>query len=77
MNEQSKKNKQQYDLKYQKQKQKRVALNWLKDDFDNVIEPAIKQTGLPVSTFIKKAVVEKLCREGYLNIDECEESADE
>lgn len=77
MNEQSKKNKQQYALEYQKQKQKRVALNWLKDDFYNVIEPAIKQTGLPISTFIKKAVVEKLCREGYLNIDECEKSADE
>ena len=52
------------NLKYFKNKQKRVALNWLKEDFESRIEPAIQKTGKPVSTFIKEAVEEKLIRDG-------------
>lgn len=52
--------------KYLKDKQKRVPLNWKKSDYEEIIEPAIKRTGKPVSTFIKEAVEEKLKREGYL-----------
>lgn len=51
------------NLKYMAEKQKRVALNWLKEDFENRIEPAIQKTGKPVSTFIKEAVEEKLIRD--------------
>lgn len=52
------------NLRYFKDKQKRIALNWLKEDFENRIEPAIQKTGKPVSTFIKEAVEEKLKRDG-------------
>lgn len=55
------------NLKYMAEKQKRVSLNWLKEDFENRIEPAIQKTEKPVSTFIKEAVVEKLERENLLD----------
>lgn len=54
------------NLKYFKDKQKRVSLNWLKDDFENRIEPAIRKSGKPTATFIKEAVEEKLRKDGYL-----------
>lgn len=54
------------NLKYLKNNQKRVSLNWLKDDFEQRVEPAIKKSGLPVSTFIKQAVEEKLIKDGLL-----------
>ena len=54
------------NLKYFKEKQKRVSLNWLKTDFEQYIEPAIRKSGKPVGTFIKEAVYEKLNREHLL-----------
>lgn len=51
------------DLKTFKNTQKRVPLNWQKDDFENRVKPAIKRSGLPVSTFIKQAVNEKIKRD--------------
>lgn len=54
-------------LKYMSGKQKRVSLNWLKEDYDNRIKPAIDKSGLPVSTFIKEAVEEKILNEGLLD----------
>ena len=54
------------DLKYMKAHQKRVSLNWIQPEFDEVIAPAIQKSGLPVSTFIKQAVREKLERENLL-----------
>ena len=53
-------------IKYLKDKQKRVSLNWKKSEYEEIIEPAIKHSGKSVSTFIKEAVKEKLKREGYL-----------
>jgi hypothetical protein len=53
-----------YIAKYLKDKQIRVPLNWLKEDFENRVRPAIQKTGKPISTFIKDAVNEKLIREG-------------
>ncbi len=41
-----------------------MPLNWLKEDFENRVRPAIQKTGKPISTFIKDAVNEKLIREG-------------
>ena len=51
------------NARYLKASQHRVAINWLKKDFDTNIEPAIRESGLPVSTFIKEAVREKIARE--------------
>ena len=48
--------------KYIKEKQKSILLRWKKDDWESRIEPAIKATGMPVVTFIKEAVEEKLKR---------------
>ena len=54
------------NLKYFKANQKRIALNWIKDDYERRIAPAIKRSGMPISTFIKEAIVEKLVGDGLL-----------
>ena len=54
------------NLKYFKNNQKRIALNWLKDDYENRIAPAIKRSGMPTSTFVKEAIEEKLVRDALL-----------
>ena len=54
------------NLKYYKNSQKRIALNWLKDDYERRVAPAIKRSGKPTSTFIKEAVEEKLVRDALL-----------
>ena len=51
------------NLKYFKDKQKRVSLNWLKEDFESRIEPENRKTGKPISTYIKEAVEEKIARD--------------
>ncbi len=51
------------NARYIKASQHRVAINWLKKDFDNKIAPAIKRSEMPVSTFIKEAVREKIARD--------------
>ena len=60
-----------YSTKYMKDKQLRVPLNWLKEDFENRVKPAIQRSGIPVSTFIKDAVNEKLIRDGLVPPDIC------
>ena len=59
--------KKEYDLQYIKEKQKRIPVNWLKEDFEHRIAPAIERTGKPVSTFFKEAVEEKLMRDHLLD----------
>lgn len=54
------------NLKYFKNNQRRIALNWLKDDYEMRIAPAIKRSGMPTSTFIKEAVEEKLIRDSLI-----------
>lgn len=49
-------------IKYKKEKQHRVEVSWKKADFTERIEPVIKESGLPVATFIKDAVDEKIKR---------------
>lgn len=51
-------------IKYIKNNQKRIQINWLKSDFETRVEPAIEKTGKKVGTFFKEAVEEKLEREG-------------
>lgn len=50
-------------LKYLKDKQHRVVLNWKKDEFERDIAPAIKCSGKTISGFIKEAVKEKIQRD--------------
>lgn len=54
------------NLKYLKNNQKRISLNWLKDDYEKRIAPAIKCSGMHTSTFIKEAIEEKLVRDSLL-----------
>ena len=51
-------------IKYIKEKQKSIKLRILKEDYESRVEPAIKRSGLPVATFIKKAIDEKIERDG-------------
>lgn len=50
-------------IKYMNEKQKRIYLRIKKDDFENIVEPAIKKSGLSTATYIKKAIYEKIERE--------------
>ncbi len=49
-------------LKYVKEQQHRVEVSWKNTDYTERIEPAIRESGLPAATFIKKAVEEKIER---------------
>ena len=51
-------------LKYRKAKQHRIEVSWKNDDFERIILPAIEQSGKPLATFIKEAVIEKIKRDG-------------
>lgn len=42
--------------KYKRQSQKQIALSYVKKDFELEILPVIKRSGLPVATYIKKAI---------------------
>lgn len=53
-----------YTTKYMQNKQVRVPLNWLKSDYEGRVKPAILSTGIPVGTYIKDAVNEKMIRDG-------------
>ncbi len=46
--------------KYIKHKQKRILIRFKKDDFEERIAPAIKESGLPILTYIKAAINEKI-----------------
>ena len=50
-------------VKYLKEKQHRVVLNWEKDEYERDIIPAIKASEKTISGFIKEAVKEKIKRE--------------
>ena len=50
-------------LKYKKEKIKPVQISYRKEEYDNEILPAIQKSGLPVATFIRQAVKEKIERD--------------
>ncbi len=52
-------------IKYIKASQKTINLKWKRSEYEAEIEPAIRKSKKPVSTFIKEAVREKIEREGY------------
>lgn len=56
-------------IEYRKRSQKRVSIDWHKEDYENRIEPAIQQSGYKRNTFIKEAVIEKLQRMHILDED--------
>lgn len=47
-------------MKYIKEKQHEIKLRYKKDEFEKDILPAIQKSGLPVATYIKLAVAEKI-----------------
>ncbi len=47
-------------MKYIKEKQQEIKVRYKKDEYENDILPVIEQSGLPVATFIKQAVSEKI-----------------
>ncbi len=49
--------------KYTKEKVKSILLRVKKSDYEDRILPAIKKTGLPVMTFIRMAIDEKIERD--------------
>ena len=49
--------------KYIREKQHEIFVRFKKDEYENTILPAIKKTGLPIATFIKKAIYEKIKRD--------------
>lgn len=50
-------------LKYRKSKQHPVTLSYRKEEWEREISPAIKRSGLPIATFIKEAIREKIDRD--------------
>lgn len=50
-------------MKYIKKKQKRLFVNFRKEEYEKEIEPYINQSGLPVSSYIKAAIKEKIKRD--------------
>lgn len=47
-------------MKYIKEKQQEIKVRYKKEEYESDILPAIEQSGLPVATFIKQAVSEKI-----------------
>lgn len=47
-------------MKYIKEKQQEIKVRYKKDEYEKEILPTIEQSGLPVATFIKQAVSEKI-----------------
>lgn len=50
-------------IKYRKEGQKQINFGWKKAEFEDKIAPAIAKSGLPMATFIKAAVLEKIERD--------------
>ena len=51
-------------MKYIKEKTKQITVRFIKTDFEERIEPAIRKSGLKTVTFIKQAIEEKITRDG-------------
>lgn len=51
-----------YVTKYRALHQKRITVDFKNEYFNEVLKPAIDKTGLPVNTFVKQAIAEKIER---------------
>ena len=49
-------------IKYAKANLKRFPLDMQKEYFEDVLKPAAEAAGMPISTFIKAAIAEKIAR---------------
>ena len=49
--------------KYIRESLKQITIRYKQDEFDSDILPAINASGLPMTTFIKQAVAEKIERD--------------
>ena len=54
-------------IKYIKEKQKQLTVRYKISDYTDYIAPAIEASGMNTTAFIKKAVSEKIERDGLLN----------
>lgn len=50
-------------MKYIKEKTKIINLKFRTEEYEQNIYPVIKKTGLPVATYIKQAIIEKIERD--------------
>ena len=50
-------------MKYIKEKTQQLVIRYKKEEYDTRIKPAIDASGLPVSTYIKMAINEKIARD--------------
>lgn len=53
-------------IKYVKEHQKQVVVKYKNEEFESRIRPAVEKSGMPMATFIKQAVNEKILRDGLL-----------
>ena len=49
-------------IKYKKEKQHRIEIAYKKTEYAERIEPAIRESGMAVATFVKAAIDEKIER---------------
>lgn len=49
--------------RYKEKAIKRVPLDMQKEYFETVLKPAAEKSGMPVNTFIKQAITEKIERD--------------
>ena len=52
------------EAKYKEKSIKRVPLDMQKDYYESVLLAAAEKAGMPVNTFIKEAIAEKIARMG-------------
>ncbi len=50
-------------LRYRQKSQHAISLAYRKKDYDEIVAPAAARAGVPVATFIKMAVLEKVERD--------------
>ena len=51
-------------IKYIKEHTKQIMVRYKKEEYIERIKPAIDKSGIPISTFIKQAILEKIERDG-------------
>ena len=47
-------------IKYIREKQQEIKIRFKKSEFEEFVMPAVKESGLPVATFVKQAINEKI-----------------
>lgn len=46
--------------KYMKEKQRRIIVQWKKEEFEEIIEPHVQEANMTYAGFIKEAINEKI-----------------